>query len=245
MSCGRRVSAAMSLAAAFLVCCVGVSTGPAWAGDDGAQFLLFSGADLWRDGRFMHGGLLWSPGGLDNEGFTFQLVTSGGLYRYRSGALDNAQVIGTEAEVQLLPGWRFKRVRLEVKVFAGLDIKNDVTIPDDPSNRLHGTSAGIRAALNLWFEPTSATMAAVDASLSSIATGYSARAAYGWRVEDWFYLGPEAQTFACIGYRQLRFGVHLTGLKTDDWEWSAAAGWSGDSDHRSSPYLRLGLLTRR
>jgi Cellulose biosynthesis protein BcsS len=173
------------------------------------------------------------------------LVTSGGLYRYRSGALDDAQVIGTEAEVQALPGWRFKRDRLEVKVFAGLDIKNNVTIPDDPSNRLHGTSAGIRAAVNLWFEPTPATMAAVDASLSSIATGYSARAAYGWRVEDWFYLGPEAQTFACIGDRQLRFGVHLTGLKTDDWEWSAAAGWSGDSDHRASPYLRLGLLTRR
>jgi hypothetical protein len=38
-------------------------------------------------------------------------------------------------------------------------------------------------------------MVAADASLSSIATGYSARAAYGWRLHDWFYLGPEAQTF--------------------------------------------------
>jgi len=90
MSRGGRVSAAMVVAAAFTGCCVCVSTGPAWAGEDAAQFLLFSGADLWRDGRFMHGGLLWSPGGLDNEGFTFQLVTSGGLYRYRSGTLNNA-----------------------------------------------------------------------------------------------------------------------------------------------------------
>jgi hypothetical protein len=65
MSYGRRVSAAMVVAAAFIGCCVGVSTGPTRAGDDGAQFLLFSGADLWRDGRFMHGGLLWAPGGLD------------------------------------------------------------------------------------------------------------------------------------------------------------------------------------
>ena len=32
---------------------------------------------------------------------------------------------------------------------------------------------------------------------------------------DWFYLGPEAQTFACDGYSQLRVGVHLTGLKTE------------------------------
>ena len=61
MRCVRRVSAAAVAAAAFLVCCVCVSAGPARAGDDGAQFLLFSGADLWRDGQFMHGGLLWSP----------------------------------------------------------------------------------------------------------------------------------------------------------------------------------------
>jgi len=245
MDCGRRVSAATVFAAAFTVCCVCVSTGPARAGADGAQLLLFSGTDLWRDGSFMHGGLLWSPAGLDNEGFTFQALFSGGQYRYRSSAFNNAWVIGTEGEVQLLPGWRFKHDKLEVKVFAGLDIKRDTTSPDDPSNRLNGTSAGIRATVNLWFEPTPSTMAAADASLTSIATAYSARAAYGWRVEDWFYLGPETQVFACAGYRQLRFGAHITGLKTGLWEWSAAAGWSGDSEHRTSPYLRLGVLMRQ
>jgi hypothetical protein len=245
MSRGGRVSAAMAVAAAFIVCCVCVSTGPARAGDDGAQFLLFSGTDLWRDGRFMHGGLLWSPGGLDRDGFTVKLVASGGLYRYRSGALGNAWVIGADEEAQVLPGWRFKRGQLEVKVFAGIDIQNDATSPYDPANRLLGTSVGARTAVNLWFEPTASTMFAADASLSSIATNYSARVAYGWRLHDWFYLGPEAQTFACIGFTQARLGVHLTGFKTDQFEWSAAAGWSGDSDHRSSPYFRLGLITRR
>jgi hypothetical protein len=245
MRCGRRVSAAILIVAAFSICCVGVSTGPARAGDDGAQFLLFSGTDLWRDGRFLYGGLQWSPGGLNREGFTLQLMGSGGQYRYRSGALNNDWVIGTEEGANLMPGWRFKRDRLEIKIFAGLDIKNDVTSPYDPSSRLHGTAVGVRTAVNLWFEPTPTTMVAADASLTSIITGYSARAAYGWRMEDWFYLGPEAQTFACIGYSQLRFGDHLTGFKTELWEWSAAAGWSTDSDHRSSPYLRLGVLTPR
>jgi hypothetical protein len=64
-------------------------------------------------------------------------------------------------------------------------------------------------------------------------------------LHDWFYLGPEAQIFACIGFTQARIGVHLTGLKTGPFEWSAAAGWSEDSDHRSSPYFRVGILTRR
>jgi Cellulose biosynthesis protein BcsS len=245
MSRWRRVSAAMVVAAAFTGCCVCVSTGPAQAGDDAAQFVLFSSADLWRDGRFMHRGLLWSPGGLDREGFTLQLIGSGGLYRYRSGALKNAWVTGAEEEAQLLPGWRFKRDRLEPKVFTGLDIMNDVTSPNDPSNRLHGASVSVRGAVNVWFEPTPSTMIAAAASLSSIATGYSARAAYGWRLHDWFYLGPEAQTFACVAYSQLRLGLDVTGLKTEQWEWSAADGWSGDSDHRSSPYLRLGILTCR
>jgi hypothetical protein len=33
-------------------------------------FFLFAGTDLWRDGAFVHGGLLWSPAGLDADGFT-------------------------------------------------------------------------------------------------------------------------------------------------------------------------------
>jgi hypothetical protein len=245
MRIARRVSAARTFAAALVVCCLCVSAAPARAGDDGTHFLLFSGADLWRDGSFMHGGALWSPGGLDREGFTLQAVFSGGAYRYQSGALNNAWVIGKEEEAQILPGWRFKRGRFELKVFAGLDIKNDITAPYDPSNRLHGTTIGVRGAVSLWFEPTPSTMLAADAALTSIASGYSARVAYGWKLNDWFYLGPEAQTFACIGYDQLRFGVHMTGLKTGAFEWNAAAGWANDSDHRSSLYLRFGVLTRR
>ncbi len=245
MHCGKRVSAAMSFAAAFVVCGVDVSPGPAWAGDDSAHFLLLSGADLWRDGHFLHGGLLWSPDGIDREGFTLQALISGGTYRYQSGALNNAQVIGTEEGLQLMPGWRFKRQTLELKAFVGLDIKNNITAPYDPSNRLHGTSVGVRAAVNLWFEPTPSTMLAADASLTSIDTDYSARAAYGWKLNEWFYLGPEAQTFACIGFSTLRFGLHVTGLKAGQFEWSAAGGWSEDSDHRSGLYLRIGILTRR
>jgi Cellulose biosynthesis protein BcsS len=88
-------------------------------------------------------------------------------------------------------------------------------------------------------------MLAANASLSTIATDYSARAAFGWRVLDRFYLGPETQVYGGDGYRQLRFGLHATGFKTDYGEWCAAAGWSIDTDDRSSPYLRIGFMQRR
>jgi hypothetical protein len=92
-------------------------------------------------------------------------------------------------------------------------------------------------------------MVAADLSLSSIATSNSARAAYGWRVFDeilgGLYVGPEIQYFGSDGYRHLRLGAHVTSLKTDDIEWSAAGGWAEDSQGRASPYLRLNLLKRQ
>jgi hypothetical protein len=245
MRCVWRVSVAVTTAAAIVVCCVCVAPGAARAGDDGARFLLFSGADLWRDGAFVHGGLLWSPSGVDREGFTFKATTSGGQYRYVSGALNNARIVGTEESIQALPGWRFKRDGFELKIFAGLEAKHGATSPDDTDNRLQGSHIGLRTAAEAWYEPTPFTMLAADASFTTIATDYTARIAYGWRLNDWFYLGPEAQALACDGYRQFRFGAHLTALKTGWLEWLAAAGLTNDSDHRTGPYLRLGVLTRR
>jgi len=242
--CGVRCVRAAAAVAAALCVWLCVCAAPSWAGDDGARYLLFSGGDLWRNGAFTYGGLLWSPGGLDREGFTLKAVMSGGLYRYWSGAL-GTEVTGRELAAQLLPGWRFKRDGLEVKFFAGLDLQDHRLSPDDPSSRLRGGSTGARAAIDVWYEPTPSTMLAADGSVSTIIRSYSARLAYGWRLFDRFYLGPEAQTFACEGYQQVRFGAHLTGFHIGDFEWSLAGGWSEDSDRRASPYVRFGLSSRR
>ncbi len=246
MSGGRRVSAASFIAAAFVVCGFCVAASPGRAADDiGARFLLFSGSDIWRNGAFAHGGLPVAPGGLDQDGFNFKLVLSGGRYRYNSGSLGGETVIGAETRVEAMPGWRIKRGDLEVKVFVGLDAENHRLSPDDPSSRLRGRSTGLRAAFDLWYNPTPMTMLAMDGSLSSIAANQSARLAYGWRVFDAFYVGPETQFFGSDGYRHLRLGAHVTGFKTGNYEWSAAGGWAGDSDRRSSPYVRLGVLMRQ
>jgi Cellulose biosynthesis protein BcsS len=141
------VCAAVATVAAFLGVCV--SAAPARAGGDGPQWLFFSGGDFWANGQFAHGGLLWSPAGLDSAGLVLKAMASAGFYRYRSGALDDALVRGFDASAQLLPGWRFKYERLQVTVFAGLDMQEDVTRPFDPSNRLHGFSIGARGTAEL------------------------------------------------------------------------------------------------
>jgi len=233
-------------ATAFAAALCLVAAAGARAGDGGsAHYLIFSGGDIWRNGGFLHGGLLWSPDGLDRDGFTLKGLISGGSYRYMSGALGNAEVIGRELTAQLLAGWRFIRGKTEFKLFAGLDMQDHRLSPDDPSSRLRGGDTGLRVAFDLWSEPTPLTMLAADGSISTIVNSYSARIAGGWRFNERFWLGPEAQHFASDGYKQTRFGIHVTGFHTGDFEWSAAGGFARDSDARTGAYVRLGVSIRR
>ncbi len=241
-----RVAAAFALSAAVLSCSSSRVAALQPGGTASDRALLFSGIDLWRHGSFTHGGLLWSPGGLDQAGFTFKLLVSGGNYRYLSGALGNAEVEGEQFALFALPGWRFRSGVVTATVFAGLDIQRHRLTPDDPSSGLRGTMSGFRAGAEFWIEPSAGSMIAFDASYSTVGPSFSARAAFGWRFADRFYAGPEIQGFAGDdSYNQFRIGLHVTAYKTGPYEWSAAAGWAWDSGERDSLYGHVGLLIRQ
>lgn len=247
MRCVRRVCTAVAAAAVIVVCGVCSLSYPAHAGgyeDELAHVILFSGRDLWRNGVFACGGLLWAPDGLDRSGFMLKTLLSVGAYRYNSGALGGETVYGGELKGRVLPGWNFKRGHLELKLFAGPDFEAHRLWPDDPSNSLRGTSVGLALAIELWDEPSAATMLAANASFSTVGPNYAARVAAGWQAFEQFYAGPEIQVYGGDGYSQFRIGAHITSLKTGDREWSAAVGWAVDTDKRDSPYVRLGLLQR-
>jgi hypothetical protein len=202
---------------------LGAVTGRARDSDDeDARIMLFSGRDLWRHCGFAHGGLVFAPNGFDQDGLLLKLLLSGGLYRYRASVPGDRQVIGFGVLSQALPGWRIKRGNAEFKVFFGPEFQKHYLFPNDPSNRLRVSSIGLRIAAEFWHEPTPETMLAADASLSSIATGNSARAAYGWRILNdplgGIYVGPETQYFGSQGYRSLRVGAHITSMKAEDTE---------------------------
>jgi hypothetical protein len=245
----RRVCAAVVAVAAFFLCVFAVAGVASADEDEGAQTMLFSGRDIWRNGAFGYGGFVFAPGGLDQDGLLLKILLSVGRYRYDAANLGGERVVGTEWVAQVLPGWRVKRGDAEFKFFMGPDVQVHWLRPDDPDNKLRGRSFGLRMAAELWYEPAPDMMLAADVSLSSIATSDTARIAYGWRILDdmlgGVYVGPEVQYFGSDGYRHLRLGAHVTTMKTADVEWSAAAGWARDSSGRSSPYLRLNLLKRQ
>jgi hypothetical protein len=237
--------AAIVLAAAQFVCAEATFAALAEDTPPEPTFLFFGGGDLWREGGFLHGGVVWSPQGVNDEGLALKMVFGGGAYRYESGALGNAEVTGRVFSASLMPGWRFRRGSLIATAYAGLDLQHHSLTPFDPGSSLHGGKAGLRTTVELWYEPTPTTMVAADATYSTIGAAHGGRIAYGWKFWNRFYLGPEAAIFLCDNYQQHRFGLHFTGLKTEHFELSGAIGFIDDSDERDGAYVRLGFLARR
>ncbi len=206
-----------------------------------AHYLFFGGSDVWRNGAFSHGGVLWSYQGLNEDGWVVKLLLNGGYYRYSSMG---TEVTGRQLMASAMPGWRWHRGTFDVTVFAGLDIQDHRFSPDDFDNRLRGTHGGVRGGFDAWYEPIHNGMVTASASLSSIGTSYWTRAAAGWRFLDAVWLGPELLACGDDTYRQLRFGAHVTSLRFWGREWSAGFGWVSDTDRRDGVYARIGMLVR-
>ncbi len=240
---------AIIVAMALLVAGVCLPAGPSRADDDEPHVMLFSGRDIWRNGAFAYSGLLLAPGGFEEDGFMLKLLLAGGVYRYISGGLGGETVIGSEWMAQVLPGVRIKRGNAEFKYFFGPELRRNKLRPDDPGSGLRGLNFGLRMAGEFWYEPSRDTLIVSDASMSTVGTSHAARIAYGWRfaeelLTDGVYLGPEAQYFGSDAYRQYRVGLHITSMKTEITEWSAAAGFARDTDGTKSLYVRLGLSVK-
>lgn len=238
---GLRVIAAAAAVANAILCAVAE---PAQAGEtNGASFLWFSGADLWRGGAFLYGGALWSPAGLDASGFTLKLLLSGGNYTYYSGGLQT-EVNGGLLSAAAMPGWRLIRDSLVVSLYGGPLVQDYRLTPDDPGSHLRGAYIGGQFAADVWYQPSPAIMVALNGMIATIGPTGSLRGAVGERIFEPVFIGPEAQAIWCGFYDELRIGAHLTGWRVGALEWSAAAGLSVDTDHRFGPYVRLDVNVR-
>ena len=158
----------VGVAAAVLAGSVSVGGLAASASPTQPHALFFSGLDFWHAGAFIHGGLLWSPGGLYQDGFTFKLLAGTGTYRYLAGALGGIEVTGFNSLASVMPGWRFKAGKFELTAYGGLDLQDHRLSPHDPGSRLGGTHVGARIGADLWYEPLPAMMLAANVSVSSI-----------------------------------------------------------------------------
>jgi len=174
---------------------------------------------------------------------SLKVLLNGGRSTYTYGDLQR-DVDGTMLSGAAMPGWRFTRDSLSVSVFAGPVVQDYRLSPYDPGSKLRGFYVGGQFATEVWYQPTANTMAAANGTIASIGPTGSLRTALGLRVFDAMFVGPEAQMLWCANFQQLEVGAHVTALRFQALEWSAGTGWAIDSDHRSGPYLRLGVSAK-
>lgn len=231
------------VAVGWAAVCAAIGGAAAGTTANDPSFLLFSGTDIWRYGAFLYGGLLWSPAGVDADGFTFKMLVDGGRYNYLGGSFEE-NIDGTKLSAATLAGWRLSQDGLTVTAFAGPVVQDYRLTPADPGSRLNGFYIGGEFAADVWYQPTPRTMAALNGAIASIGpTGYL-RAAFGVRLSGPAFVGPEIEQLWCADFQELTFGAHVTGLRIDALEWSMGGGWALTSDQRHGPYLRLGVNAR-
>lgn len=245
MACRVRVLSACAALAIFMAGAPGVASAqdelavlslpPIPATANAQRYLLFNGIDIWRANVDLYGGMLWAPAGLNADGPIAQLFVSRRFDHYQDGS-------STISKASVLGGYRVKRGDFELKVMVGPQWQQ--FDPTSSSAAQSGTKLGLHGVAETWWEPHPLFLLASSWTAYTFGHGYGARLAAGWRAFDQFWIGPEISTFSDVFSTQYRVGLHVTGLRWQDLEWSAATGHLEDNFHRRGGYLRFGVLLR-
>lgn len=204
------------------------------------RLIFFTGLDAshWSFGAY--GGAQWMPNGINRDGFILRMLISESIERYVDRRSRYDTQIGRAA---LLAGYMFRLGRLEAQVLFGPDAEADFLFANGRADRWR-TRLGVRGVADVWWEPTRELMLQYALSGTTIDDGYSTRLALGWRIADSFWIGPEAALSHDFFSQQTRLGMHLTGLRMRDYEWSFSAGRVTDNFGREGIYGRFGLVLR-
>lgn len=205
------------------------------------RLIYFGGMDASKWSVGAYGGFQWMPNGPNRNGFILRLFVSESLERYTDGRNRYNTQIG---RAYLMPGYMIRVGRLEAQLLAGPDAEVDLFFHNGRA-RSWRPNVGLRAIADLWWEPTYELMLQTALSATTIDSGYNTRIAAGWRLFDSFWIGPEAAFSSDFFSQQTRFGAHLTGLRTNDYEWSFAAGRVSDNFGREGIYGRFGIMLRQ
>jgi hypothetical protein len=160
----------------------------------------WTGYDGYRRVASLYSGATWSVGGnLRQDGLRLRMITGASTYsyggqRYSAGADDAAwtNFIGRGWFTDMLAGWQHAQGDTTVKVFAGWSWSNHLIGPYDTATRVQGRAKGAKAALEIWHNWTPYLWSSLDLSAAQPHRTFSAQLRTGWRIDDAWSLGPEA-----------------------------------------------------
>jgi hypothetical protein len=204
------------------------------------RLIYFAGVDIWRYGLGGYAGFQWAPRGIHKDGFILRASMSDNIESYTTRT---NRYVTEIARGSLMAGLKFSHNRAEIQFLAGYEGQADILLVNGRMAKPRARF-GTRFTTDVWWEPTASLMLQGSLSGTTIDNAISMRAAAGWRLFDRFWVGPEASRSSDYFSTQTRFGAHLTGLRTGDYEWSIAGGHIEDSFNRDGIYARIGLLLR-
>jgi hypothetical protein len=182
----------------------------------------------------------WGGAGLDASGFRTLLKV--GAAR-EAASRTRPRGIAYKAESQALFGYEWRFGDNFLALYAGSDVEGEYREQWNVSSYI--VRMGPRLQADLWARPTETTMVQAAAYVSSLDRRAWLRLAPGWTIREELYAGPEIELYRQHGYRKLRVGLHLTGLRLFGLTWRLAGGWQRTNHRASEAYATLGLHWRR
>lgn len=141
------------------------------------RLLFFAGLDIARDTTFGWSAIVIAPfARLDEDGTRIRIFGGHGRYRYDTGAVPGGINTGQVTFGELLIGRRVTFDVVTLVAYAGAHVEHHALQAPDPANPVAGTSAGLKALIEIHWRAPQNFVATASASASTVYRSYTARA---------------------------------------------------------------------
>ena len=141
------------------------------------------------------------------DGFLFRMYGTLAVYNYASSDVPGGNVDGKLWQFDLMPGYQVVRGGATFGGYVGLDYQDSQLTPNDPTNQLRGTKAGVKVAGSFDFEDEKQPIAtSFAAEYSTAFDTYFAELRLGARVCKNLFIGPDGSVDGDTGYNAQRLG---------------------------------------
>ncbi len=128
---------------------------------------------------------------------------------------------------------------------AGPELSYEQLLLDGGIARWQEPRIGVRGHAELWVHPTRETLYTLTAIAGSARGDIWARTSVGFQAWKNVFLGPELSVYVTATYKDLRLGVHATGVELGLLNLRLSGGWDWDDDQRKGgPYIGLSAWIR-
>ena len=181
--------------------------------------------------------------GLDQSGARLRVTGVVGEYAYTASQPKLGRVRGSQEQGSVSVGYEWISPTASIAGFVGVEGRDDVLTPHDPTNPVAGTALGLRTEFDFYTRPTPISMVAGEVSYSTVHNAWYGALKIGLMpFAGSAYVGPEFIALGDDFYRQWRVGAHATGFGFAGLEFGLSAGFLEDRFRGAGAY---GILATR